>query len=261
MEAHHMSSLHHSARWIRAWRVVIPILVVALSPCVLVGAHLAQAVNDQSEKVVFRDDFNGTRLDASKWNASWFGNGSNASKPVNGAENTCYDPHQVVVKNGYLVLAAVPQKCLGYQYSSGLVNSNGKFSFTTGVMTARIWLYSSTGRTVDWPAVWTNGQHWPNDGEIDVLEGLGGHDCWHVHTLKPTVGTCSSMTGGWHVVKLVRTKTSLTFFYDGKKVGTSSPSMFVNCPHYLVLELAVSNVYSPPMKPAFMLVDWVQVTT
>jgi beta-glucanase (GH16 family) len=143
---------------------------------------------------------------------------------------------------------------------SGLVNTNGHFSFTTGVLKARVWLPPGNGSTVDWPGIWTNGQHWPNDGEIDVLEGLAGHDCWHVHTVRPTVGTCGSIKGGWHIIEMIRTKTTLTFFYDNKKVGTASTSAFANSPHYIVFNLAVSKAISPPEKPAFMLVDWVQVT-
>lgn len=260
-----MTVIQPHARWTRAWRVVALVLVVALAPCVVIGARLADAASDTSAstntsaKVVFRDDFNGNKLDTARWNPSWFGNGSNPTKPVNGQEDTCYDPNQVMVKNGYLILAAIPRTCLGHSYMSGLVNTHGKFSYTTGDLKARVWLPGG-GSTVDWPGVWTDGTHWPNDGEIDVVEGLSGHDCWHVHTTRPTVGACTSMAGGWHIVEMMRTKTSLTFFYDGKKVGSATPSAFADSPHYLVLQLAVSKAISPPMKPALMLVDWIQVT-
>lgn len=258
-----MSSIQPHARWTRAWRIVALLLVVGLTPCIAVRARLADAVSSTSAKpkVLFRDDFRGNKLDAKKWNPSWFGHGNSPSNPVNSKENDCYDPRQAIVKNSYLVLAAVPHNCLGRAYMSGLVNTNGKFHYTTGDLKARVWLPPGQGSTVDWPGIWTNGQHWPNDGEIDVLEGLGGSDCWHVHTTRPTVGACTSTRGGWHVVELDRTRSSLTFFYDGKKVGTASASAFANSPHYLVLNLAVSKSISPPEKPAFMLVDWIQVTT
>jgi beta-glucanase (GH16 family) len=236
------------------------LLAAGLLPCIAIGSHLADAVTTSSTKVAFRDDFTGKQLDARKWNASWFGSGSAPSKPVNGSEDDCYAPKQVSVQSGYLVLAAEPQSCLGHAYMSGLVNSNGKFSFTTGTLSARVWLPGDNS-TVDWPGVWTDGAHWPNDGEVDLVEGLAGHDCWHVHTVKPTVGACASITGGWHVVKYVRTTTSITFYYDGKKVGSTSTSAFAKSPHYLVLNLAVSKSVSPPEKPALMLVDWVEVTT
>jgi beta-glucanase (GH16 family) len=254
-----MTSSHLHARWIGAWRVVVVALIVAFTPCMTIGTHLANATTTASPKVVFRDDFNGKTLDRSKWNPSWFGSGSSASQPVNSKEDDCYSPGQASVKSGYLVLAAVAHSCLGHGYMSGLVNTSGKFSYTTGTLKARVWLPGTTS-TVDWPGVWTNGQHWPNDGEIDLLEGLAGHDCWHVHSTGPTVGGCASIAGGWHTIELDRTKTALTFFYDNKKVGSASTSGFSASPHYLVLNLAVSKAVSPPEKPTFMLVDWVQVT-
>jgi len=256
-----MRSPQPHARWPRAWRVVAALLVVALTPCVAIGAHLADAVTDTSARVVFRDDFNGTRLDAAKWNASWFGDGTRASDPVSSKEDDCYDPDHVLLKSGYLILVAMPQPCRGYAYTSGLVNTNGKFHFTTGVLKARVWLPPGVGSTVDWPGIWTDGRDWPYDGEIDVLEGLDGHDCWHVHTVNPTVGACAAIKGGWHIVEMHRTKTSLTFFYDGKRVGVASTRTFAAAPHYLVVNLAVSKAISPPEQAAFMLVDWIQGTT
>jgi beta-glucanase (GH16 family) len=260
MEARTMSIHNTHARWTRAWRVVAVLLAAGLVPCAAIGSRLANAETSTSAKVVFRDDFSGKRLDASHWNASWFGSGSAASNPVNSKEDDCYDPKQVSVQNGYLVLAAIPHSCLGHAYMSGLVNSDGKFNFTTGTLSARVWLPGENS-TVDWPGVWTDGRHWPDDGEVDLVEGLDGHDCWHVHSVKPTVGDCAAITGGWHIVKYVRTTSSLTFYYDGKKIGSASTSSFARSPHYLVLNLAVSKSVSPPEKPALMLVDWVEVTT
>ena len=255
------SSSHKHAGGARRWRVVTALLALGLIPTFVPSLH-SRTADAAPSKVLFRDDFNGTKLDASKWNPSWFGNGSSPTHPVNSLENDCYDPRQVSVSGGHLMLTAVPRACLGHAFASGLVNTHGKFQFVTGTFSARVWLPGGTGATIDWPGVWTDGEHWPNDGEIDLLEGLNGHDCWHVHTVKPTVGNCANaMGGGWHVVKLERTHTTLTFFYDGKRMGTESAGLFANSPHYLVLNLAVSKVISPPERPAYMLVDWVQVRT
>jgi hypothetical protein len=80
--------------------------------------------------------------------------------------------------------------------------------------------------------------------------------------MRPTVGGCASgMGGGWHILKMQRTRSTLTFFYDGRKMGSESTSMFPSSPHYLIFNLAVSKTISPPERPALMLVDWVQVTT
>ena len=37
------------------------------------------------------------------------------------------------------------------------------------------------GEVANWPGVWPDGQHWPEDGEIDIAEGIGGQVCAHLH--------------------------------------------------------------------------------
>ena len=93
-------------------------------------------------------------------------------------------PAQVSVANGELDLTAIAkaESCGGVARSdaSGILTTNGTFSFTYGYMEARIWLPGS-GSIADWPAFWADGQNWPTDGEIDILEGLGGQACAHFH--------------------------------------------------------------------------------
>lgn len=209
--------------------------------------------------VLFREDFNGTGLDKSKWNDSWFGTDPNPSNPVNGAEENCYRPQNVTVSGGYLHLAAKADSCLGYNYSSGLVNTNGHFNFTTGTLKARVCLPGGTS-TADWPGAWSDGQHWPNDGEIDLVEGLGGHDAWHVHSTSPTQGGTGTITSGCHLFKYKRTATTVTFWYDRVKVGAASATAFARSAHYLIFNLGLSSSISPPIRvPAEMTVDWVEV--
>lgn len=208
-----------------------------------------------TKTILFSDSFNGRTLDKTKWNDTW---GGDPSKGVNGSEDDCYASSQVNVGGGQLTLTAIKKPCLGKNWTSGLINTNGHFSFTTGTLRARVCLQGA--RTIDdWPGIWTDGQHWPNDGEIDLLEGLGGDGEWHVHSTSPTIGG-GSLGVGCHRVKYVRTASSATFFYDGVNVGTASTASFSRSSHYLVLNLAVSPSISPPEVPAQMHVDWVQVT-
>ncbi|KAF7308421.1 GH16 domain-containing protein [Mycena chlorophos] len=44
-------------------------------------------------------------------------------------------------------------------------------SYTTGLFIADFWTMPH-GPTI-WPAYWTVGPNWPNDGEIDIIEGVG----------------------------------------------------------------------------------------
>jgi hypothetical protein len=58
------------------------------------------------------------------------------------------------------------------QYTTGLVSTKGKFSFTYGFIEARVWLPSvpgNPGEAADWPGVWLDGQNWPEDGEIEGM--------------------------------------------------------------------------------------------
>ena len=64
------------------------------------------------------------------------------------------------------------------------MSTRGKFSFTYGFIEARVWLPAvagNPGEVANWPGVWADGQSWPEDGEIDIAEGLDGEVCAHFH--------------------------------------------------------------------------------
>ena len=125
-------------------------------------------------------------------------------QPTTPAELECFDPANVTVSGGALNLSLIrqPHSCGGRvrPYSGGMVNTDGKFQFTYGLLQARIWLPGRGGQISNWPAFWTDGQNWPRDGEIDVLEGLGGKACWHFINRAAVRGNCVAGTfyDGWH---------------------------------------------------------------
>jgi beta-glucanase (GH16 family) len=222
-----------------------------------------------SSDEVFRDDFNGTSLDLSKWRPNWLAGTDDAiTKPVNSAELSCYDPKQVSVGGGYLRLRADSRPCTAnngktYPYASGLVESAHDFTFTYGRMEARIWLPPGAGQAHNWPAFWANGMgQWPTTGEIDVMEVLEGHACWHFHSTAGGPGGCAPIPspGGWHTFAAEWRPGVVTYFYDGQQVGRIA-SNITSSPMYLILNLALSTEISPPVRvPSEMLVDWVKVT-
>jgi len=219
--------------------------------------------------MVFSDEFNGTSLDLTKWRPNWDG-GTDAAitPPVNSTETACYDPRQVTVGNGELDLTAIANPCTvngkTYPYRSGLIESNGKYSFSYGVFEARIWTPAGSGV---WPAFWSDGQSWPLDGEIDVLEAYGTDASSSFHYHYPGGGpggnsTVPGSTAGWHTYAADWEPGVITWYYDGQPVYRLTNAdlggySITAAPQYLILNLGMQ--YSPATVPATMRVDYVRV--
>jgi beta-glucanase (GH16 family) len=229
-------------------------------------------------RLVFRDEFHGTRLDLDKWRPNWLaGSDREITKPVNRAELAAYDPRQVRVAKGSLRLRAVKRDTKDnqgrrYRYASGLVESYHDYQFRYGYAEARIFLKANKDPSLgdvgscgpNWPAFWLNGEDHPEDGEIDVMECLSDDDvAWHYHWGGGSKGGypdswSGSMPGGggWHTFGVDWQRGRLTFYYDGRKVGSHTRGV-TGSPHYLVLNNAISG--TERRVPAKLKVDYVRV--
>jgi len=218
----------------------------------------------------FDDEFNGTSLDTAKWSTGWYGSGVTA--PVNSDEADCYDPAQVTEGGGALSLTLIrkSENCgiADPLYAAGLVSTRGNFSFTYGFTEARVWLPGTPGdpdHVANWPGVWTDGQNWPEDGEIDIAEGINGQVCSYFHNAaNPSVGIsagdgsgCPSgtYTDGWHTFAANWEPGIITYYYDGVDIG-SVTSGITSAPMFLVLDYAAER---SGQAPATMKVDYVRV--
>jgi len=218
----------------------------------------------------FDDEFNGTSLDTAKWSTGW-GGGSGITPPVNSSEDDCYDPAQVAEGGGALSLALIrkSESCgISAQYAAGLISTDGKFNFTYGFIQARVWLPGAPGNpdyVANWPGVWTDGQNWPEDGEIDIAEGINGHVCAFFHNgatvnqaLSPGGGNgCPSgiYTGGWHTFAANWEPGIITWYYDGVDIG-SVTSGVTSAPMFLILDY---DAQPPVHAPDTMEVDYIRV--
>lgn len=229
-------------------------------------------------RLVFRDEFRGSRLDRGTWRPNWLaGSDREITKPVNDAELAAYDPRQVRVAKGSLRLRAVERDTTDnrgatYRYASGLVQSRHDYQFRYGYAEARIFLKANTDPSLghvgscgpNWPAFWLNGENHPEDGEIDVMECLSDDDVsWHYHWAGGSDGGYpddwdGSMPGGggWHTFGVNWERGRLTFYYDGRKVGTQTRGV-TGSPHYLILNNAISG--SAIKVPSTLRVDYVRV--
>ena len=243
--------------------MAVGFITLSLAACQESYRPLPTGVPFGQWQLKFDDEFNGGPLNASYWSVGWFSEG--ITQPVQRVELECHNPANVKLSDGALDLRLVRQVnwCGGKKrpYASGMVNTNGKFAFTYGFMEARIWLPGRGSQIANWPAFWADGQNWPKDGEIDVVEGLDGRACWHFVHSGGNPGGCAmgEFASGWHTFGADWEPGSITYYYDGRVVGIVE-SGITSAPMYLILNYAIADeIGGPALVPATMRVDYVRV--
>jgi hypothetical protein len=119
----------------------------------------------------------------------------------------------------------------------------------------------------NWPNWWMDGQAWPADGEIDVVEGLGGLAQFHMNSTMdqpaigfPGTGQGSSSLYGWHKFGCNWVAGQIDYYYDGAFVGSITTGI-TTAPMYLILGITTGLYSGPIVAPSTVLVDWVSVWT
>ena len=229
--------------------------------------------------LAWQDDFNGP-LDRSIWQ---FETGY-----VRNHELQCYvdSPENVYTREGCLVIEAVRTGNDACPYVSGSVNTKGTVSALYGKIEIRAKLPYGTGI---WPAFWTLGcdfpeTEWPECGEIDIFEMLGGRGAHHdylgdsqLHTglhcpqEAPvasgtyTLPAQSRFADDFHTMGIEWTKTEISWYMDGvlfRSLNIEGIPAF-HKPHYLLINLAVGGDWpgapdEATVFPQRYLVDWVR---
>ncbi len=229
----------------------------------------------------FDDEFPGTSLSPSLWATSWFNESvlPGEHTPTPGTKSKVNLVH---VKEGHLELEVKNEK------EGALVNTDHLddkhlapgFEFIYGYEEAKVKLEGKTGETnailYDWPIWWSTGQdtnsEWPQFGEEDILEGLGGEAKSNYHGCVSSIfakcpdknlssGRIAGDWTGWHRFGLDREAGKNTIYWDGTKVWEYT-SNDASVPHYLVFQLGWTNAKEGNEKEKVkMLVDWVRVWT
>jgi hypothetical protein len=229
--------------------------------------------------LLFEDTFTGSSVDLTKWAPNWFGaTPTTVTDPINDAETAAYDPARIAIAGGTCTFTTAASPVTvganSYSFRSGMLSSNGLFAVapTAGkpvVAEARIWTDASTGTTIaNWPQFWLTGQNWPDDGEIDIIEGLGGNAFGHFHYPAGGPGT-SAPAGdntGWHIWSARWTyQDKIEYARDGVVYGTITPrgsgyALALSAPKYILVNLGMgSSVGGPNKAPGTMIVDYVRV--
>jgi beta-glucanase (GH16 family) len=230
--------------------------------------------------LVLNSTFSGSSLNTSIWRTGWFGNG--ITGPVGSEEQACYSPNNVTFPGDgsmHLRISATPSTCnnfgeaLSEPFMGATVSTNpndgrtsGGFQYTYGVVQARMYLPGNSKGLVDWPAFWAVGQSWPKDGEDDIMEGLQDHACFHYHSSgnqnvkEGGPGGCDmDIDAGWHTFASDWTPNSVTYYYDGEKVGEITQGI-TGTPEYIVLQMTTFDAsWNSPTRPATARVAYVRV--
>ncbi len=220
------------------------------------------ALNDL--RLSFRDEFNSLSLDtgtpatdANFWNSSMHDGyvrtlSSNNEKQIYmDADYLGLGVNPFSVNNGILTISAAQSSsavkaATGYDYTSGVLTSQGAFSQTYGYWEVRAQIPEGKGL---WPAFWllNENKQWPP--ELDVLEAIGSETNWLHQTVHTATGSATSaatwniekLSAGYHSYGMDWTQSGITFYLDGRATYSMATPSDVNTPMYMVLNLAVGG--------------------
>lgn len=238
--------------------------------------------------LVFRDEFNGIgRPNPDKWISKQYNRRPNANGP-----DGWWDARNVYLNGrGQLVLAAdaVENRNPGedddpYDYTTGMVSTEGRFEPTYGRFEVRAKLPHSPGW---WSAFWLFSNAVQNvdgsgqDGtEVDIMETFGWADKvehalhWdgyaESHQWASSTSIKPGIRKGWHTFTLEWYPDEYVFYVDGQETwrtqagGVSQNPLWVKLSGELSTEDWATNEYwanepDPRKFPDYFVVDWVRV--
>jgi hypothetical protein len=220
-------------------------------------------------------------LQSGVWHAGWFGDGRLTDK-VNGEETALFASDNLSVAGGVARLTVTPnvrnaaledgttEPNLGAALNSDESQATRGFMMTYGYVEARMQLPAAPVDEHVWPSFWLNGENWPDDMEIDVVEGDGtdhgnkfnihygsnNNDTTNLNDVHRQ-RTVPGATTGWHTYGAEIRPDGVTFYYDGKAVYTYRGQV-PDAPRYLMLGASTSARVTAPRS---LLVDYVRAWT
>lgn len=214
-------------------------------------------------KLVWNDEFEGTAFDEAKWNVM-------EKKLHKNKEQQYYAADECYVEKGCAVLRSQKREMDGRPYTSGHIDTRGKFSFEYGRVEVRAKLPKGKGI---WPAHWMlpEDRRWPP--EIDIMEMLGHKPnrilmTVHFRQLDKPAHSGFSYVGpdyseDFHTFAVEWEPDRLTWYIDGKRRHFSklhSP----DTPFFIILNTAVGGILpgnpdETTVFPVYHYIDYVRV--
>jgi beta-glucanase (GH16 family) len=269
---------------------LLSVLLAVLPGAFSLACPTAQASNPTVWRLVWSDEFDGpsgSPVDSSKWSFDIGGNGW-GNNELETYTSRITNSH---LDGGQLVIKALKETFTGpdgltRNFTSARLLTKNKVSQAFGRFEARIKLPFGQGI---WPAFWMLGDnidtaHWPNCGEIDIMENIGRepsivHGTMHGPGYSGGSGVTAAFTlpGGqkfsddFHTFAVEWEPNVVRFYVDGLLYKTRTPSdlpagtsWVFDHPFFILLNLAVGggwpgNPDTTTVFPQQMLVDYVRV--
>ena len=232
--------------------------------------------------LVWQDEFDkGSELNPDDWthevkNAGWVNN-----ELQNYVNHKTPESNLVTeIRGGKLRITALKENG---KVSSGRVYAKVKSGWTYGYIEASIKLPKGKGT---WPAFWmmpVNFKSWPADGEIDIMEEVGGHANYvssslhanaHVHSNNTQITHEMYLDGAedeFHTYAILWTAQNITTYVDGKiqlsynNRGLGRDDWPYDDPFYVIFNLAWGGTWGgtygidESALPCTMEVDYIRV--
>lgn len=240
-------------------------------------------------KLVWQDEFSGRQLSTKKWNVL-------IREQSKHNELQYYVPDEAYLERGCLRLRSRVRDYGAQHFTSGRVDTSGKFAPTYGRFEIRARLPGGKGL---WPAHWlypqnrdwpmerlmaqavTNGQerlipeHRPWYSEIDIMEFLGHepniiYGTLHYYSFEGQKRTSSGKitstcdySKDFHLYALEWEPNEMRWFVDGRQIHATTNGI-PHTPHYLILNTAVGGAWpgnpgATTVFPQYHDIDYVRV--
>lgn len=233
-------------------------------------------------ELIWSDEFNAKQLDVSNWTMALGYGSQNDGWGNNELQN--YTSDNISFKKGKLVITArkVDDGKQRGDYTSSRISSKNKRTFLYGRIEARIKMPAGKGV---WSAFWMLGAggHWPDGGEIDIMEYVGyqpGVSHSALHTRSSHGGTVNKShvdiknpEKGFHIYGINWDKDKIEFYVDDPETPfyvyapeNKTPQNWpFDKPHYILFNFAVGGNWGGKMGidnsifPQDFIIDWVRV--
>ena len=248
-------------------KALLPILAIGLLAAPAQAAEpddqLPPPPEGKTWKLVWHDEFDGTKLDASKWDV-----------PNNRRRDGWWSPKAVSLDGeGHLAISTLKD---GDRYLDACVRTREKFEHAHGYYVARIKLQVQPGH---WSAFWlynTSVGKIGNEGrdgtEIDIMEkpwlddrvqhALHWDGYGEAHKSKGEVATVPGVMDGFHTFALCWQADEYVFFVDGKETWRTAAGGVCQVPLYIKLSDEIGKWggdITMAKLPDRFLVDYVRV--